>query len=130
MRNKGFTLIELLLVIAVICVLAAMVLGGGKAGCVVGCMPEYSTGTKEGYIVGFTQKGIRYKTWEGQLQLGAGQQAALQEPWNFSVPDLSVASDVQKALGKHVRLSYNKWLFHPFYRMETSYEVTKVEVLD
>ena len=130
-EKKGFTFIELLIVVAIIFILFSIVSGGSGRGCIVGFKPDYSTGVREGYIVKFSdQKGIYFKTIEGQLQPGTGKQASLQEAWNFSVTDTKLASQINEALGKHVRLHYRQWLFPPITRMESSYEIVRLEILE
>lgn len=86
----------------------------------------YSEGERDGYVTKFSRRGALFKTWEGQLQVGTGAQAALQEPWAFSVPD-DLAGEARAALGTHVRISYTQFLMMPWRLGETEYLITKIE---
>ena len=52
-----------------------------------GFMPTYSEGERIGYVTKLTAKGIFWKTWEGEMQMGTGELASLQEHFHFSVYD-------------------------------------------
>ena len=50
-----------------------------------GMLSGYSEGIREGYITKFSEKGIIWKTYEAQIQIGTGELAALQAPFAFSI---------------------------------------------
>lgn len=65
----------------------------------------YSDGSRAGTVQKFSQKGWLCKTWEGELAM-ANLPGALQERWNFSVRDDSVAATLNRSLGRKVALAY------------------------
>lgn len=92
-------------------------------------MRGYSDGTREGYITKVSEKGIYWKTIEGQIQVGTGEMAALQNPFDFSIP--KHRKDLQEAitqnLGKKVRINYIQWLIMPYSIGDSGYEVVSIE---
>lgn len=96
-----------------------------------GLMSEYSVGERNGYITKISEKGVVFRTHEGELQLGVGQQASLQEPFTFSVSDHKVLKQIQDAAGKNqrIKLHYRQWLVMPWRVGDSGYEITKVEFL-
>jgi energy-coupling factor transporter transmembrane protein EcfT len=95
-----------------------------------GLQENYSEGLREGYVTKLSNTGIIWKTNEGQLQIGTGQMAALQEPWHFSCPDKDVWDRLNKLLGKKVRIRYRQWLLQPYSEGDSGYEVVSVMPLD
>jgi hypothetical protein len=95
----------------------------------VGMLPHYSDGVRQGYITKFSRKGFIWKTWEGEMQIGAGQQAALQEPHKFSVSDSELVDYINATLGKRVEMVYNEWGIMPCSIGESGYQATSVQVL-
>lgn len=83
----------------------------------------YSTGSRVGTIVKYSQKGWIFKTHEGTLQLGAQSS----NTWNFSVSDARVSTDIQKAMDKQlkVKLTYKEAANKG--TNETPYEVITVD---
>jgi hypothetical protein len=95
-----------------------------------GLMNNYSEGVREGYITQLSRKGIIWETNEGQMQVGTGEMASLQTPWQFSCPDESMWSKLNKSLGKKVRVQYRQWLFQPYSRGDSGYEIQNIEILE
>lgn len=97
--------------------------------CDGGLIRGYSDGVREGYITKVSDKGVVWKTWEGQIQVGTGEMAALQQPFDFSIPknkrDLYEAAMVN--LGKRVRITYVEWLLIPYSVGSSGYEVVSIE---
>lgn len=97
--------------------------------CDGGLMSGYSDGVREGYITKVSDKGVVWKTWEGQIQVGTGEMAALQQPFDFSIPknkrDLHEAAMTN--LGKRVRITYVEWLLMPYSVGSSGYEVVSIE---
>jgi prepilin-type N-terminal cleavage/methylation domain-containing protein len=134
MKNKkGYTLIELLISIAVLAFfffLAPNLLHKvGGIGLPIGIHDTYSKGVCEGYLTNLYEKGLFHGTQDGELQLGTGQQAAIQEPWEFSVLDDSVKAKLQGALGKKVRVKYHEWFIRSMFRMNHCFEITDIEII-
>lgn len=92
-----------------------------------GALSDYSAGTREGYITKLSVRGLIYKTNEGEMQVGVGAMASLQEPWSFSVPDPLALEQVRECLGKHAVVTYKQWFIQPFSRGGSSYEVVAVK---
>lgn len=103
----------------------------------IGCTENYSNGERIGFVTKFSQKGLIWKSWEGELNL---TQTGMNTSSTF---DFSIDNDNQKE--EHVKLldsaathgwkvkvryhevaGYN-WLRN---RGETSHFVSDVEVLD
>ncbi len=93
-----------------------------------GLYPGYSEGQRTGYLTKISYKGVLWKTWEGELQIGAGEQAALQTPFAFSVTDPEVMNAIKANLGKRVTVEYREWLAMPYRVGSSGYEITKVTV--
>jgi hypothetical protein len=91
-----------------------------------GFMPNYSEGTREGYITKVSVKGAIWKTNEAQIQVGTGEMAALQEPFSFSISDPNIAEAVKSYLGDRVRITYKQWLIQPAWYGETTYDCISI----
>ena len=94
----------------------------------------YSDGTRAGQLIKVTKKGVVFKTYEGQLNLGglAGDTSndGLQgNIWDFSVLDKSVYSDLQQFEGRRVKLSYKERYKTMPWLGKTNYIVTGVQVV-
>jgi len=92
-----------------------------------GLFQNYSQGERLGYLTKISNKGLFWKTNEGELQIGAGQQAALQEPFKFSVVNLAILEQIQKHVGEHVQLTYQQWLIMPYSIGDSDYEIVSVK---
>ena len=97
-----------------------------------GLVPHYSQGERTGYITKLAYKGLIWKTWEGEMQMGVGQMASLQEPFKFSVVNETILKEVESHLGTEhkILLHYNQWGMMPFMLGESGYEITGVEQLN
>ena len=110
--------------------LALVVLG--TAGFIWVSNWTYSKGSRSGYIVKITKKGVIWKTFEGQLNLGGVQTDAEQgglmgNIWDFSVPKRYVYDKLQQYEGKQVRLYYRQVYNNMPWQGKTSYFITDVE---
>lgn len=92
------------------------------------CFPNYSNGTRVGVVTKLSEKGVIFKSWEGELlmALPAGVSAMNAEKFRFTVDSSAVAA-VQEAMrtGARVELTYHQWLYSPP-NMDTDYAVTAV----
>lgn len=124
-QQSAFTVVELIIVAAIL-LIAGTFLGGVGCSC-VGCYSHYSSGERTGTIVKFSQKGLYFKSWEGQMHLGVGQAALGAAVWDFSVRDEAIVEKVQAALdaGKPVTVHYHQWMAKPI-SIETVYVVDAV----
>lgn len=68
---------------------------------------SYSEGQRAGVLQKFSKKGWICKTYEGELALYVVGGVAPQI-WHFSTRDEQVAQNLQKAVGKQVRLQYSE----------------------
>jgi hypothetical protein len=87
-------------------------------GC-AGCGEHYSEGMRTGVLVKFSQKGVIWKSWEGQLNLGGVTQTdkgAVPTVWEFSVTDPSIAEHLQKNVGKTFTIQYHQWALGPVFQ--------------
>src|SRR5215207_8678823 len=90
---------------------------------------SYSRGERVGYAQKISEKGWVCKTWEGELAV-ANVPGQLQEKFEFSVRDDSIAAAISKAEGQRVTLSYEQHRFVPFSCFgETEYFATGVRVV-
>ena len=90
---------------------------------------SYSHGDRAGYVQKFSKKGWLCKTWEGELAM-VNIPGAMQQQWEFSVRDDSVARLITSSLGKRVSLSYNEHRGIPTSCFgDTQYYVTGIRVL-
>jgi hypothetical protein len=90
---------------------------------------SYSAGERAGYVQKFSSKGWICKTWEGQLAM-VNVPGAMQEKWDFSVRDDSIARLIEGSMGQRVSLSYAQHRGVPTSCFgETEYFVTAVRIL-
>lgn len=96
-----------------------------------GLMPGYGEGVRYGYVTKLSYRGLCWKTYEGQMQVGTGEMAALQRPFSFCVPNEEVRKQVVPLIGtgEKVGLRYRQWLVIPFRRGSVGYEIVGVEKL-
>ena len=86
---------------------------------------NYSTGTRGGVVMKISKKGFIFKTYEGQLDVGA-----INEPWSFSVDrgeeEVIQKLDSAQQSGERVQLHYAEKFTKFFWRGDTKYFITKV----
>ena len=112
---------ELLIVVAIVGLLGALMLGAA-GGC------TRSQGERVGVVSKISEKGVIFKSFEGELMLGRGESA---NTWQFSVKDTKVVTEVREAMrsGKRVELEYKQQFLPPIVR-STPYTVIKVTTLE
>lgn len=100
---------------------------------------NYSQGTRAGVVQKLSRKGVVFKTWEGQLNLGGfntDETSGGVAPtiWSFSVrsKNQEVLKELEDASlkGKRVKLYYDEKFVSLFWLGETKYFVHKVEPFD
>jgi hypothetical protein len=90
---------------------------------------SYSSGRRAGYVQKFSSKGWICKTYEGELAM-VNVPGALQERWEFTVRDDSIAKLISSSMGQRVSLTYDQHGGVPTSCFgETPYFVTGVQVL-
>ncbi len=102
---------------------------------------DYSEGFRAGTVIKLSRKGIVFKTFEGQLNLGmvlsegnSGiNQTEISNLWEFSVlrGDTAVRADLERVIlsGRRAKLHYEEKFVKLPWRGDTRYVVTSVEVL-
>lgn len=120
---------------AIVCGLVAA-LGFAVVGCMTGCGNGYSEGTRTGTITKFSRKGIMWKSYEGEMNLGgmragtdaSGNTALVPNVWQFHASDL-MAPKVEEAQrsGKPVSIHYRQWIVSPV-TQDAGYDVVSVTV--
>jgi hypothetical protein len=89
----------------------------------------YADGTRSGVLQKFSRPGWLCKTQEGELALYSGGLSP--QIWRFSVRDLSVGAEIEKAVGARVQVHYTE---HPGVPStcfaDTRYFVDRVTVTD
>ena len=99
------------------------------------CNMTYSEGSRAGYLIKVSKKGVMFKTYEGQLNLGGIGQGEVNaivanNIWDFSVPDDSIFNVLTSLQGNHVRLHY-KEKFKAFpWQGETNYFIYQAEKVE
>ena len=119
-ENKAFACVFLPVGIG----LVGFLIGIPLACATGGMIPDYSNGVREGYITKLSKKGVIWKTWEAEMQIGSGEMSALQSPFAFSIKDDEMAESVRKNLSKKVTLEYRQWLLMPYQIGGSGYEAT------
>lgn len=90
---------------------------------------SYSSGERAGYVQKFSRKGWMCKTWEGELAM-VNVPGAMQERWEFSVRNDSIAQLITNSMGNRVSLAYDQHRGIPTDCFgETEYFVTAIRVL-
>ena len=93
-----------------------------------------SDGNKAGVLIDFAHKGVAFKTYEGQLNIGGmgniPNTAQANEIWHFSVADKKMADTLAALSGKRVNVHYHEIVKAMFWQGETNYFVDAVTVID
>lgn len=104
------------------------------------CMEDYSKGDRVGMLTQFSNTGVIFKSYEGQLNLTqTGMNSSGSEPFNFSVDRDNYSQEVINTLdsamhnGWKIKIQYHEtWGFKNILRNrgETDFFITTVEILD
>jgi len=84
----------------------------------------YSQGVRSGELIKISNKGIAFKTWEGEISQGiSGAQI-----FKFSVEDNkeTVITELQKLQGRYVKVTYVERFGTFFWLGDTKYFITEV----
>lgn len=108
------------------------IVGGGAYLWV--CSWTYSKGTRAGNLIKISQKGVVFKTYEGQLNLGgikANDQSGLSgNIWDFSILDDEVYNTLQNYEGQQVKLYYKQRYKAMPWQGDTDYFIYEVELVE
>ena len=127
------------LIFLMIAVVAAIVVIGPMLGAV---SPTYSDGDRVGVVTKFSHKGMIFKSFEGELNMGGFKTVTVEDNagtnvnsvvgnvFEFSVRDEGIGKQITEAMesGKRVKLHYDESMFKP-YDLSTGYVVNRVEIL-
>lgn len=95
---------------------------------------DYSKGYRAGLLQKFSEKGIVFKTYEGEMILSSVQSSAnvaiASEKFLFSVGDENVAKQMEQIQGKHVVVHYREKKGALPWRGDSRYIVDSVRVAD
>ncbi|HZZ85119.1 MAG TPA: hypothetical protein VFE30_11325 [Anaeromyxobacteraceae bacterium] len=91
---------------------------------------SYSSGDRVGYVQKFSKKGWICKTWEGELAM-VTLPGAIPEKFYFSVRKDATANEINRLLGRRVKLQYSQHRGVPTTCFaETEYFVDDVKPVD
>lgn len=81
------------------------------------CGRDYSNGSRVGVVTKLSQRGLFWKSWEGELNMGgvrAQQDSTVANVFEFNADEAAVPK-IQEALrtGKRVELIYREWAIGP-----------------
>ncbi|MEO1256291.1 MAG: 6-phosphogluconate dehydrogenase [Bacteroidota bacterium] len=98
---------------------------------------NFSSGYRAGTPIKVSHKGVLFKTWEGQLNVGGltnSAQGAIPTTWEFSIEsnNVEVREKIEEAItkGKRVKLNYEEKFVKFFWKGDTKYFVKEVEILE
>ena len=98
---------------------------------------NYSEGYRAGVPMKISHKGTIFKTYEGQLNIGGltnNAEGVIPSTWEFSIhpKDKEVFEKIDEAIenNKRAKLYYQEKYAALFWRGDTKYFVTKVEILE
>lgn len=105
------------------------------AGCMTGCGEGYSDGTRTGTITKFSRKGLIWKSYEGEMNLGGmrserdanGNASMVPNVWEFHAAGGMVARVAEaQASGRPVSIAYRQWVWSPI-TQSAGYDVVSVK---
>jgi len=117
----------------IIFIVISLIIGGSIASYFV--FGSYSEGHRSGRIIKISRKGVMFKTYEGQLDVGGlisgGDDGAATTIWDFSIKDKEVVEALEAAVDKdtNVKLHYKEKFYQLFFLGDTKYFVDKVITL-
>ncbi len=85
----------------------------------------YSEGTRSGELIKFSNKGVVFKTWEGEISQGiSGAQI-----FSFSVEDKNkdIIQKLEKFQGRYVKLKYKERFAKVSWLGDTKYFIVDIE---
>lgn len=104
----------------------------GVGGYLWVCNWTYSDGTRAGYLIKISRKGVVWKTYEGQLNLGGFRQdegdGLSGNIWEFSVWDDEVYKKLQEHEGEKVILHYKQKYKAMPWQGKTDYFIKEVKL--
>lgn len=93
----------------------------------------FSEGTRAGELIKISRKGVVFKTFEGQVNLGGFESDAdgiVGNIWSFSTTDKKVYKQLQELEGKKIKLHYKQRYKPMIWQGKTEYFVEKIELIE
>ena len=98
------------------------------------CNFTYSEGNRAGVLMKFSKKGYVFKTYEGELNIGAvgnvANTAQMNQSWNFSVRESAIEDTLMHLEGRKVSLHYRQVGKNFSWQGETDYFVDGVQIIN
>ncbi len=96
---------------------------------------NYSDGVRTGYLMKISKKGMLFKTFEGQLNMGGvgdGEMNTIIQNniWEFSVANEATYKELQEMEGKQIKVHYKEKVGSFFWQGDTNYFVDDVDVVE
>ena len=93
------------------------------------CSWSYSEGTRSGNLIKVSKKGVIFKSFEGQLNIGGISMASGLEGniWSFTMLEESLMSTIKSYEGKKVKVFYKERYKTMPWLGDTNYIVNKIE---
>jgi hypothetical protein len=93
-----------------------------------GLMEDYGEINQTGVLTNLTNKGLIWKTYEGELQKGTSNNSTVNRPFSFSVTNKDMIRKLKSYLGskKIINIKCKQWLCMPFKRGSCDCEVIDV----
>jgi hypothetical protein len=95
------------------------------------CSWTYSEGTRSGNLIKVSTKGVVFKSFEGELNLGGVRMLEGLEGniWSFTILNDDVAESVKEFEGRRVKVYYKERYKTMPWKGDTNYIVTEIEGL-
>lgn len=97
-----------------------------------GCAENYSNGSRVGYVRKLSEKGLIWKSWEGEMMLTApaGVMMANVDTFSFSLDpkDTALVRKINEAMisGERTELTYHQYFISPWW-YSTSYLIADIK---
>ncbi len=113
-------------------ILFLLSLAGGGVYLLI-CNWTYSEGQRAGTLIKISNKGVVFKTYEGQLNLGGiaagNEEGMIGNIWSFSVWKNDIYHQLQDYQGQRVKLYYREKLKAMPWQGKTNYFVYRLELV-
>lgn len=103
-------------------------------GCMTGCGAGYSDGTRTGTITKFSRRGLVFKSYEGEMNLGGmkaatdskGTATMVPNVWAFHASgDMVAKIEAAQQTGAPVSITYRQWAISPI-TQDAGYDVVSI----
>jgi hypothetical protein len=96
------------------------------------CTWTFSEGSRSGYLIKISKKGVVFKSYEGELNLGGvdisnGLEGNI---WSFTIFDQEIVKKIEQLEGDKVKLYYKERYKTLPWQGDTNYIVTDIEKLE